>query len=121
MVKKKTGRIATVSGRYYAMDRDKRWDRVQKAYDAITSGAGEFASSALQAVRNAYERDENDEFVLPTVIAYGAEELLRCGMPGKLRRRLPGSPHLLYGTGRRFRSHVQFPSGPCQRNHPGLC
>ena len=75
MAKKKTGRIATVSGRYYAMDRDKRWDRVQKAYDAITSGAGEFASSALQAVRNAYERDENDEFVLPTVIAYGAEEL----------------------------------------------
>ena len=73
MAEKKTGKIATVSGRYYAMDRDKRWDRIQKAYDVMTSGAGEFASSALQAVRNAYERGENDEFVLPTVIADGKE------------------------------------------------
>ncbi len=69
----KTGKISTVSGRYYAMDRDKRWDRVQKAYDAITSGIGEIAFSAVQAVRNAYDREENDEFVLPTVIAYDAE------------------------------------------------
>ena len=75
MAEKEVGKIATVSGRYYAMDRDKRWDRVQKAYDAITSGTGEFSSSALQAVRSAYGRDENDEFVLPTVIAYEAEHI----------------------------------------------
>ena len=69
------GEVASVMGRYYAMDRDKRWDRVQKAYDAITSGTGEFSSSALQAVRSAYDRDENDEFVFPTVIAYEAEHI----------------------------------------------
>ena len=62
------GRIGTVCGRYYAMDRDKRWDRVHKAYDSLTSGAGEHASSATAAVTSAYERGETDEFVLPTTI-----------------------------------------------------
>lgn len=62
------GKIATVSGRYYAMDRDKRWERVTLAYDAMTRGIGEHAVSALDAVTNAYARGENDEFVLPTVI-----------------------------------------------------
>lgn len=62
------GKIATVSGRYYAMDRDKRWERVTLAYDAMTRGIGEHAASALDAVTNAYVRGENDEFVLPTVI-----------------------------------------------------
>ena len=68
MTKKGLGRIATVSGRYYAMDRDNRWERIQKAYDAITLGKGETASSGEEAVTNAYARDENDEFVMPTVI-----------------------------------------------------
>lgn len=62
------GRIATISGRYYAMDRDKRWDRVRLAYDAMTSGTGLTAESASEALANAYARDENDEFVKPTVI-----------------------------------------------------
>lgn len=62
------GSIATVSGRYYAMDRDKRWDRVEKAYDAMTSGEGIHVPTAAEAVTAAYERDENDEFVQPTVI-----------------------------------------------------
>ena len=62
------GRIGVVSGRYYAMDRDKRWERVEKAYDAMTVGEGIHASSAADAVHAAYERDENDEFVLPTVV-----------------------------------------------------
>lgn len=62
------GKIATVSGRYYAMDRDKRWERVQLAYDAMTLGKGEKAQTASEAIDNAYARDENDEFVLPTVI-----------------------------------------------------
>jgi 2,3-bisphosphoglycerate-independent phosphoglycerate mutase len=62
------GRIATVSGRYYAMDRDKRWDRVEKAYKAMVLGIGEKAVSAKEAVEKAYARDITDEFVLPTVI-----------------------------------------------------
>ncbi|MBR6444521.1 MAG: 2,3-bisphosphoglycerate-independent phosphoglycerate mutase, partial [Firmicutes bacterium] len=68
MKEKGLGKIATVSGRYYAMDRDNRWERIQKAYDAITLGVGETAESGVEAVENAYKRDENDEFVLPTVV-----------------------------------------------------
>ena len=62
-------RIATVCGRYYAMDRDKRWDRVERAYRAIVSGAGERADDPLQAIEVAYARGETDEFVVPTAIA----------------------------------------------------
>jgi 2,3-bisphosphoglycerate-independent phosphoglycerate mutase len=63
------GRFNTVSGRYYAMDRDKRWDRVEKAYRAIVNAdSGNREDTALQALHEAYQRGENDEFVLPTVI-----------------------------------------------------
>ncbi|MBM2838986.1 MAG: phosphoglycerate mutase, partial [Deltaproteobacteria bacterium] len=62
------GEIATVTGRYYAMDRDKRWERVKLAYDAIVLGEGLEADSASQAVENSYARGEGDEFVKPTVI-----------------------------------------------------
>jgi len=62
------GHFATISGRYFAMDRDKRWDRVEKAYDVMTLGKGAVAESAAVAVQNAYERGETDEFVIPTVI-----------------------------------------------------
>jgi 2,3-bisphosphoglycerate-independent phosphoglycerate mutase len=61
-------RVATVSGRYYAMDRDKRWDRTEKAYLCLTEGAGNKADSALEAMRKSYEQKITDEFVLPTVI-----------------------------------------------------
>lgn len=61
-------KIATVSGRYYAMDRDKRWDRVEKAYVCLTEGIGKEADSALGAVRDSYKEKVTDEFVLPTVI-----------------------------------------------------
>ncbi|MBP5859009.1 2,3-bisphosphoglycerate-independent phosphoglycerate mutase [Marivibrio halodurans] len=61
-------RIATVSGRYFAMDRDKRWDRVSKAYDTIARAEGAHAADALDALAQAYERDEKDEFVTPTVL-----------------------------------------------------
>jgi 2,3-bisphosphoglycerate-independent phosphoglycerate mutase len=67
-MKELVGEFASISGRYYAMDRDKRWDRVEKAYDAMTSGLGNTSSSALLAVENAYARSETDEFVTPTVI-----------------------------------------------------
>ncbi|MCW5828649.1 MAG: 2,3-bisphosphoglycerate-independent phosphoglycerate mutase [Deltaproteobacteria bacterium] len=64
-----TGKIATVSGRFYAMDRDKRWDRIQAAYDAMLNGRAEFtATSAREAVEAAYARGETDEFVKPTII-----------------------------------------------------
>jgi len=62
------GRIATVSGRYYAMDRDDRWERISLAYHAIVCGEGEAAPDAAAAVDRAYARGENDEFVLPTVV-----------------------------------------------------
>ncbi len=62
------GEFATIMGRYYAMDRDKRWERVEKAYDAMTSGKGITAETAALAVENAYAQGETDEFVNPTVI-----------------------------------------------------
>lgn len=62
------GEFATVNGRYYAMDRDKRWERVEKAYNAMTLGEGETASSASEAVENSYKAGNNDEFIMPTVI-----------------------------------------------------
>lgn len=62
------GEIATVMGRYYVMDRDNRWERVEKAYKAIADGEGVTASSAVEAVKQSYDKGENDEFVLPTVV-----------------------------------------------------
>lgn len=62
------GEIATVEGRYYAMDRDNRWERVEKAYDAIALGKGNAADSAVEAMELSYKEDVNDEFVIPTVI-----------------------------------------------------
>lgn len=62
------GKIATVSGRYYAMDRDKRWERVEKAYAAMVYRQGQRAQSAGEAIEKAYERGETDEFVIPTVV-----------------------------------------------------
>jgi 2,3-bisphosphoglycerate-independent phosphoglycerate mutase len=72
------GRVGTVIGRYYAMDRDKRWDRVQLAYDLLVHGESEHhADSAAQALRDAYARDETDEFVRP--VAVGEEARIRPG------------------------------------------
>jgi len=62
------GRIATVMGRYYAMDRDNRWDRVEKAYSAIVSGKGECRASAAEAIEQSYAAGVHDEFVVPCVI-----------------------------------------------------
>jgi 2,3-bisphosphoglycerate-independent phosphoglycerate mutase len=61
-------RIATVTGRYYAMDRDKRWDRVEKAYLCLTEGIGKEAVSGLDAIRESYKEKITDEFVLPAVM-----------------------------------------------------
>jgi 2,3-bisphosphoglycerate-independent phosphoglycerate mutase len=64
-----TERIATVAGRYYAMDRDQRWDRTQRAFDAIVDGKGDVADDPVEAVRRSYERGLTDEFIEPTVVA----------------------------------------------------
>jgi len=63
------GRIATVAGRYYAMDRDARWERTDRAFDAIVNGKGEQAADPIDAVRRSYERGITDEFIEPVVIA----------------------------------------------------
>lgn len=72
------GRVASVCGRYYAMDRDNRWDRIERAYDLLTASAGEYhASSSAQALELAYARDESDEFVSPTTVAAAGEPEVR--------------------------------------------
>ncbi len=62
------GKIASVSGRYYAMDRDKRWERIKLAYDALVNGIGEKATDAIEAVENSYNKNITDEFIKPTII-----------------------------------------------------
>ena len=62
------GQIATISGRYYAMDRDKRWDRVEKAYSAIAVAKGNTAASSAEAIKASYAAEKTDEFVIPTAI-----------------------------------------------------
>lgn len=62
------GKIATVMGRYYSMDRDNRWDRVEKAYRAMVYGEGETADSPVNAVQNSYDKEKFDEFVIPAVV-----------------------------------------------------
>ena len=62
------GKIASLSGRYYAMDRDNRWDRVEKAYVALTKGEGNKATDPVQALKDSYAEGVTDEFVIPTVI-----------------------------------------------------
>lgn len=71
MKEKEVGRIASISGRFYAMDRDKRWQRVKKTYDALVNGTGEKATSAVTAIESSYQKEIFDEFVEPTVIVNG--------------------------------------------------
>lgn len=67
-LEKAEGRVATVSGRYFAMDRDKRWDRVESAWKAMVSGEGRAATSVDEAIQQAYDAGETDEFIIPTVL-----------------------------------------------------
>ena len=71
MKEKGVGKIATISGRFYAMDRDKRWERIKKAYDAMVNGEGIKESSSIIAIENSYQKEVFDEFVEPTVIMAG--------------------------------------------------
>jgi 2,3-bisphosphoglycerate-independent phosphoglycerate mutase len=73
-----TGKIATVSGRYYAMDRDKRWERVKLAYDTLVNGKGQYGHSALQIIEESYAAGVTDEFIKPSVIADPSGKPLAC-------------------------------------------
>lgn len=75
------GKVASLSGRYYAMDRDTNWDRVEKAYLSLTKGEGVQATSAVQAMADSYANDVTDEFVLPTVITDGTGKPLSLVKP----------------------------------------
>jgi len=66
------GQIASLSGRYYAMDRDSRWNRLEKTYDALTIGKGEKANNAAEGLSQAYDKNETDEFVIPVIVANNA-------------------------------------------------
>ncbi len=76
-----SGTIATVCGRYYAMDRDKRWDRVERAYNMLVRGVGHLEKDPIHAVIHAYERGETDEFITPTLIENDICEIIpnECG------------------------------------------
>jgi 2,3-bisphosphoglycerate-independent phosphoglycerate mutase len=73
---KTVGKIATVSGRYYAMDRDKRWERIKLAYDAMVNGTGQRSTDGIAAVESSYGKNITDEFILPTVILNEAQQPL---------------------------------------------
>ena len=79
MKEKGIGKIATLSGRFYAMDRDKRWQRVQKAYNALVNGEGEKATSATSAIESSYQKEVFDEFIEPTVIMNGENPVATIG------------------------------------------
>lgn len=74
LAEKGTGKIATVVGRYFCMDRDKRWDRVKRAYDMLTQGAGSRAADPVAAVARSYDAGVTDEFIEPIVVADGGGE-----------------------------------------------
>ncbi len=71
----KTAKISSLSGRYWGMDRDKRWDRVHKSWKAIVKGEGLIYDDPFDAIRSAYERKENDEFVAPSVISHNGDRI----------------------------------------------
>lgn len=79
MKEKGIGKIATISGRFYSMDRDKRWQRVQKAYDALVNGIGQKATSSTLAIESSYQKEIFDEFVEPTVIMNGENPVATIG------------------------------------------
>ncbi len=74
LTQERCGKIATIMGRYYAMDRDRRWDRISKAYDAIVLGNGAFTKNPLDAIEYSYKNNLSDEFMLPTVVVNNSDK-----------------------------------------------
>ena len=79
MREKGIGKIASLSGRFYSMDRDKRWERVKKTYDALVNGIGNKAGSAVKAIEDSYQKEVFDEFVEPTIICNGEQPVATIG------------------------------------------
>ena len=79
MNEKEIGKIASLSGRFYSMDRDKRWERVKKCYDALVNGEGHKAGSSIKAIEDSYQKEVFDEFVEPTLICNGEEPIATIG------------------------------------------
>lgn len=79
MREKGIGKIASISGRFYSMDRDKRWERIEKVYKALVEGEGEKAASAISAIEDSYQKEIFDEFIAPTVITTGEEPIATIG------------------------------------------
>ncbi|MBQ9659374.1 MAG: 2,3-bisphosphoglycerate-independent phosphoglycerate mutase [Clostridia bacterium] len=79
MREKGIGKIASLSGRFYSMDRDKRWERVKKTYDALVNGIGNKAGSAVKAIEDSYQKEVFDEFVEPTLICNGEQPVATIG------------------------------------------
>lgn len=77
MKEKEIGKIATISGRFYSMDRDKRWERVKKSYDALVNGEGLIAGDPIKAIEDSYQKEVFDEFIEPTVICNGTEPIAK--------------------------------------------
>ena len=77
MAEKGIGKIASICGRYYAMDRDKRYERIKKAYDALVNGIGNKENTAIQAIEKSYQEEKFDEFVEPTVICTNNEPVAK--------------------------------------------
>ena len=94
--KEKVGEVATVVGRYYAMDRDKRWERVKIAVDGLVKGEGEKGEDVVAAIEERYKKDETDEFLKPIIVngdagrikgaQYTSCSLLRTQTHSKIRR-----------------------------------
>ena len=79
MKEKGIGKIATIAGRFYAMDRDKRWERIEKAYDAMVKGEGDKYASVNAAIENSYQKEIFDEFVKPSIICKNDEPVATIG------------------------------------------
>lgn len=77
IAKEKYGEIATVVGRYYAMDRDKRWERVKIAIDGLVKGEGEKSDDVVKTIKEKYEKDETDEFLKPIVLGNSEESRIK--------------------------------------------
>jgi 2,3-bisphosphoglycerate-independent phosphoglycerate mutase len=78
-LEKTTGKIATITGRYYAMDRDKRWERVKVAYDALVHRTGEITSNLFSAISSSYQKDVTDEFLMPIINAETPDSAIKDG------------------------------------------
>lgn len=112
------GELATVVGRYYAMDRDKRWDRIEVAMKGVVIGEGEDSTDPVKTIQERYEKGENDEFLKPIIV--GGQERRVQGMELVSLERQGDMTDLLFSSRRRHPFLLQLQVRSCSRNHPAL-